>query len=66
MSKTGTYKIINGELVKVSDRVPSLRPSVYFPKASDHSGYTSEMAGVHFRNKNHKREVLKEKGWAEV
>lgn len=68
MSNTGTYKMIDGELVKVSDRVPSLKPFVYFPGhgANDHSGYYSEGLGKFVKSKDHKREILKKKGWAEV
>jgi hypothetical protein len=65
---TGVYKYNpeTGEVEKVSDRIPSLKPSVYFPSASDHSGHYSEACDTHFRDKNHKREVLKQKGWAEA
>lgn len=66
MSKSGTYKVIDGELVKVSDKIPRLKENVYFPGASDHSGYFSENLNAHIRSKEHKRQVLKQKGAAEV
>lgn len=66
MNKSGTYKIIDGELVKVSDNIPSLKPSVWFPKASGHSGYYSENLDSHIMSRDHKRRILKEKGAAEV
>lgn len=65
MSKTGTYKVIDGEVVKVSDRIPSLKAPVYFPSACDHSGYYSEALDKHFYSKDHKRQVMNEMGVAE-
>lgn len=38
MSKTGTYKIINGKLVKISDRIPNLKHT-FFPEVEGHYNY---------------------------
>lgn len=35
MSNTGTYKVIGGELVKISDRTPKIPALVYFPPRSE-------------------------------
>jgi hypothetical protein len=71
VSKTGTYAYRDGKLVKVSDRVPSLRSPVYFPPRSKRScgAYEEEHFGdkpVMVTSKDHKRQIMKEQHLAEV
>lgn len=68
MSKTGVYKYNpeTGEVEKVSDEIPKLKPSCHFPSSAGVDGYYSEACNIVFRDKDHKRQVLKEKGWAEL
>jgi len=67
MSKTGRYIYdpVTKEMVKISGVIPGIKSNVYFPETA-HAGYYSESCDTLFRSKNHKREVLKRKGWAEV
>lgn len=65
MVKTGKYKYNpeTKEVEKVSDEIPSLKTSIYFPKTG---GHYSESLGRHFESKEQKRSFLKEKGFAEA
>lgn len=66
MSYTGKYKVIDGELIKVSDRayIPS---QVYFPKDSIHTGgHFEHLRDKPFATKSEKRNYMKEKGIAEA
>jgi len=63
MVKTGTYKYVDGILVKVSDKIPSIKSPIYFPKTG---GYYSESLNKHFESKTEKRNFMKKKGYAEV
>ena len=65
MSKTGTYKYVNGEMVKVSDRIPNAQ---VFDCHVPNKGYWSENAGhkpVFFTDRAEKRAHLKANGMAE-
>lgn len=69
MSKTGTYKIIDGKLVKISDRVPRRMP-VIWPGHNDPrtNGMVFENLGhepTYISTKNQLREVLKRTGTAQ-
>ena len=70
MSNTGTYKLIGGTMVKVSDKVPSLRKPVWFPPRSQVgvSGYKDEHLGhnVILENKDQKREYMRKNHVAEA
>lgn len=66
MSNTGRYKVINGELVKISDRafIPS---HVYFPKDSIHTGgHFEHLRDKPFATRSEKREYMREKGVIEA
>lgn len=69
MSKSGTYKVIDGEVVKVSDRLPSLRKSVYLKSEGE---FVEEFAtrehprGQWVKNKDEKRRIMQEMKLAEV
>lgn len=67
-NKTGTYKYVPGEgMVKVSDKVPTLQPFVYFPGNGEMGGYFDEhLCNGVVRDKNHKRQLMKEKHRAEA
>lgn len=59
MSKTGTYRVEAGKLVKVSDEVPRLKQRVYVKRG----GQYFENLGpepVWIRDAAHKRRVLRE------
>jgi hypothetical protein len=68
MSKSGVYKYdpATGEVIRVSDRIPSLKKPVHWDNGWDHSGYHSEALGCHIRSKDHKRQILEERGLAEA
>ena len=64
MSKTGTYKIVNGDMVKVSDRIPWVSfDHVSLPKGQ---GYFSRSLGREIRSRRQKRDILARRGLAEV
>lgn len=69
MSKSGTYKVIDGEVVKVSDKVPSLRPPVFLKSDGE---FIEEFAtkehpkGQWVANKDEKRRILDDLHLAEV
>ena len=66
MSRTGRYKIIDGELVKISDRA-SIPSHVWFPKDSIHTGGRFEhLREEPFTSRQEKREYMREKGVAEA
>lgn len=70
MSKTGHYKYINGELVKVSDK-PRISKSVFFPKRSKQScgAYVDEHLGhepVVVKSKEHKRQIMRDQHLGEA
>ena len=64
--KTGRYKVVDGEVVKISDRV-TISSHVYFPKASIHTGGRFEhLREKPFASRQEKREYMKNKGLAEA
>lgn len=65
MSKTGTYKVVNGEVVKVSDRVHT-QSDVFMPRDTIHSGHYFENLGTIITSKEHKRQVMKEQNVTEA
>lgn len=63
MSNTGTYKMVKGKFIKVSDRLPKLRSSVYYPprsKRSCGSYYDEHLGDTWVHSKDHKRKILQE------
>jgi hypothetical protein len=66
-SKTGKYKVINGEVVKVSDRIPQLKTRVWFPGKSAHSGaHFENLDDKTFYSADEKRTYMKEHNIAEA
>jgi hypothetical protein len=69
MSNTGTYKLIDGKMVKVSDKTPNIKGHMWYPKRSQrsHGGYHDEHLGdVFVESKEHKRQIMKEQHLAEA
>lgn len=60
---TGTYKVIGGKLVKVSDRVGSRR---FLSCTCPSGGYRSENLGCFVKSRTHKRELLDRHGLEET
>lgn len=66
---TGTYKIVDGECVRVSENIPNIRDGVYLPSGGKWYEEFNDKANPHGRfieNKAQKRQVLKELHLAEV
>lgn len=62
-STTGTYKVVDGKLVKVSDRVGSRR---FLTCTCPPGGYHSENLGCFVESRTHKRELLDRRGLEET
>lgn len=62
-STTGTYKVVNGKVVKVSNKVKSRR---FLTCACPSGGYYSENLDCFVKSRTHKRELLDEKGLEET
>ena len=61
------YNPETGELDCISDRNGKLRPPVFMPKDTIHSGAHFENLGdIVVKNKDHKREVMKQQGVVEA
>ena len=71
MSKTGTYAYRGGRIVKISDKIPTLRSPVFFPRRSQRrcGAYIDPNLGhepVVVKDKDHKREIMKREHLKEV
>lgn len=64
MSNTGTYRVIDGKVVKVSDRVPGL--AYTFDCFVPNGGYNSENLGCFIDSRRKKREVMRVQGVREA
>lgn len=62
-TKTGTYRFVEGRLVKISDRVRSRR---FLTCTCPSGGYFSENLGCFVRSRIHKRDILNRQGLEEV
>lgn len=67
MGNAGVYKYNpeTKQVEKVSDRTHK-KSDVFFPRDCDHSGHFFENLNTHVRSKEHKREVMKKMGVAEL
>jgi len=62
-SKTGTYKVVDGKMTKVSDRVGSRR---FLTCTCPSGGYCSENLGCFVKSRTHKRALLDAQGLEET
>lgn len=62
-NKTGTYKLVDGKLTKVSDRVPNMR---FMSCTCPRYGYYSEHLDTFVETRKHKRKLLDERGLEET
>ena len=69
MSKTGTYKVINGKVVKVSDKVPNIASridGVYFKEPyKENFGGAGQNRAIEITSKSHKKRELEARGLRE-
>ena len=61
MSNTGTYKLIDGKVIKISDDVNIFRTPIYGWKESD-AGMYDDTFQCHVDSKDHYRQLLKSHG----